>query len=134
MDYQTYYENIAKPFFAPEPWVFGLAWGIIYPMIFVALVVTGVLLWRKKLQPALVIVGLFAVNLAANFAFTPLQLQYPDSWYATADIIVVVVSLAWLQVMFWKQSKVLFVLLLPYLLWGVFATILQVTIYVMNFM
>ncbi len=133
MDYSTYYEAITKPFFAPEPWVFGLAWGIIYPLIIIAAAYTAFLLTRKALQQRALIASLFVVNILANLAFTPLQLRFQDAWYATADIVLVLVTLAALQVLFWQQNKVLFLLLLPYLLWGGFATVLQITIYVMNF-
>jgi len=133
MDYPTYYDTIAKPFFAPEPWVFGLAWGIIYPLIIIAAAYTAFLVARRTLSRRKLIVALFVVNIIANLAFTPLQLGFPDAWYATVDIILVLLTLAVLQVLFWRQNKLLFFLLLPYLLWGAFATVLQVTIYFMNF-
>lgn len=131
MDYQTFYASIDKPFFAPEPWVFGLAWGIIYPLIAVAFLYTLYLFWKGKL--AWGIVGIFILNLIANFAFTPLQLNFPNQIYATLNIAVVLVSLSMLQWYFYKHSKPLFLLLLPYLLWGAFATVLQTAIYLMNF-
>lgn len=132
MDYQTYYSSIEKPFFAPEPWVFGLAWGIIYPLIALAFVFVVYYIFSKKTLPRSVL-WLFVVNMVANFAFTPLQLNYPEKIYATLDIVLVVGTLIALQCIFWKRSKLLFLLLLPYLLWGLFATVLQVTIFVMNF-
>lgn len=129
-DYGTYYASIAKPFFAPEPWVFGLAWGIIYPLIAIAIVYMFYL-YLKGAVPRIALV-LFGVNMMANLLFTPLQLGYPEAIYATLDIIVVfgtLVPLAWI---FWKRSMLLFLLVLPYLLWASFATVLQVTIYLMN--
>ncbi len=47
-NYSTYYADIAKPFFAPEPWVFGAAWGIIYPLIVIAGCYTAYLFYKKK--------------------------------------------------------------------------------------
>ncbi len=132
MDYKTFYSTIEKPFFAPEPWVFGFAWGIIYPLIAIAFLYTIYLASKKKLPWSLV--GVFVVNLMANFAFTSLQLDFPNQLYATLDIVLIVGTLAYLEWYFWKQSKTLFFLLLPYLLWGSFATVLQTTIYVMNYL
>lgn len=131
MDYPTFYASIEKPFFAPEPWVFGFAWGIIYPLIAIAFVYALYLASNKKLSWNLV--GVFILNLAANLAFTPLQLDFPNQLYATLDIVVIVSTLAYTEWCFLKRSKILFFLLLPYLLWGSFATILQSTIYVMNY-
>ncbi len=76
---------------------------------------------------------MFGVNIVANLLFTPLQLNYADAIYATLDIVVVLGTLLYLQFEFYKQNKIIFFLLLPYLLWGAFATVLQITIYFMNF-
>ncbi len=133
MDYATYYAGIEKPWFAPEPWVFGFAWGIIYPLIAVALVLVIIGLAQGKFSRPLLVSGLLVVNIVANLAFTPLQLNYPESWYALADIFVVLISLILLQKIFWREKRVVFYILVPYLLWGAFATVLQTTIYLMNF-
>lgn len=129
-NYQTYYETIAKPFFAPEPWVFGLAWGIIYPLIAIAAVLT-LYAWYKR-ELSLTILGVFALNMIGNIAFTPLQLMYPGMLWATADILLVLTTLGYLEYKLWFKQKLIFLLLLPYLLWGSFATVLQITIYFMN--
>lgn len=131
LDYANYYASIEKPFFAPEPWVFGAAWGIIYPLIAIAGVFLLFLYFQKKAPLSLVI--LFAINAFANFLFTPLQLIYPDQIWATLDIFVVLGTLALLEWMVWSRSKIVFALLTPYLLWGAFATVLQVTIFILNF-
>jgi len=132
MDYQTYYSDIAKPFFAPEPWVFGLAWGIIYPLIALASVLM-LYAWYKK-QLSAQVLAVFAVNMIANFVFTPLQLGFPEAVWATLDIFIVLVTLAYIEWQLWQEHKVIFFILLPYLFWGSFATALQVTVYWLNFM
>lgn len=130
-NYGNYYAMIEKPWFAPAPEVFGIAWGIIYPLIIIA----GLLLVYRWYQGSVPVkyVWVFAANIIANLAFTPLQLNFPDTWYATADIIIVLGTLAYLQCCFIRSERLLFLLLLPYLLWGAFATVLQVTIYWLNF-
>lgn len=128
MTYETYYASITKPFFAPEPWVFGLAWGIIYPLIAIAAFYALYLAVKGRLS--LKLIGVFLVNMLANFAFTPLQLNYPEAPWASLDILVVLGTLVYLQCAFWRQSKAIFYLLLPYLLWGSFATMLQLTIFI----
>lgn len=131
MDYSTYYAMIEKPFFAPEPWAFGLAWGIIYPLIALGAVYLAYLAYQKRVEWKLV--GILAVNIVANALFTPLQLGYQDQIWATLDILVILGTLIYLQALLFKQSKLTFFIFLPYLLWGAFATVLQISIYVMNF-
>lgn len=128
--YQEFYLNIQKPFFAPLAWVFGFAWGIIYPLIAIAFVYFLYLLWKRKAPGNLL--WIFLVNLAANFLFTPIQLGLKSFWPASLDIILIVGTLAFFEFRIWKYSKFIFILLSPYLLWGIFAAILQLTIAFLN--
>ena len=129
--YQEFYSNIKKPFFAPPDWLFGVAWGIIYPLIAIAFAYTLYLVFKKKSLP-ISLLWVFVVNLIANFLFTPIQLGLTALWPASLDILVVLVTLAYMEYKFFKLSKLIFYLLLPYLLWGAFATILQLTIMFTN--
>ena len=71
-------------------------------------------------------------NLAANFLFTPVQLGLKALWPASLDILVVLGTLLFLEYKVIRYSKLVFYLLLPYILWGAFATILQLLITFMN--
>jgi len=128
--YQEFYQAIEKPFFAPPNWLFGTAWGIIYPLITIAFIYTCVLVIRKKVPNSLLWV--LIVNLIANALFTPIQLGLSALWPASLDILVVFGTLAFFEWKIWRHSKIAFFLLLPYLLWGAFATILQITITFIN--
>jgi len=137
MDYATYYQSIEKPFFAPPEWVFGLAWGLIYPLIAIAFV-TFLFLWyrgRRASGAAAIptyLLTLFLINLVANLLFTPIQLVLMNTPLATLDILVVLGTLAFFEYKIYAYSKLVFALLLPYLFWGAFATVLQITILFMN--
>jgi len=129
-DYGTYYQSITKPFFAPQEWVFGLAWGIIYPLIVIAFAYLVFLILKKRVPVWLL--WLFAVNILANLAFTPIQLGLGNTLLATLDILIVLSTLAFFEYKIYRYSRAIFALLLPYLLWGSFATVLQITIIVIN--
>ena len=90
--YQEFYQAIEKPFFAPPNWLFGTAWGIIYPLITIAFIYTCVLVIRKKVPNSLLWV--LIVNLIANALFTPIQLGLSALWPASLDILVVFGTLA----------------------------------------
>lgn len=130
MDYTTFYSTIEKPFFAPPEWVFGAAWSLIYPLIAIAFFSTLFLWFRKRVEGKIVIV--FIINLIANIAFTPILITWGSQLWATIDILVVLGTLIYLMREFWYSSRFIWWLLLPYLLWGAFATFLQATIYFLN--
>lgn len=130
LEYATYYAMIDKPFFAPPAWVFGVAWGIIYPLIALALLY---LLWRViRKEAPWSLVWIFALNLIFNILFTPLQLGYPEAIWATLDIFAILGTLVVLMWRMYPHTQFGVALLVPYLLWGTYAAILQVTIYILN--
>jgi len=129
-DYANYYQSIVKPFFAPPEWVFGLAWGIIYPLIAIAFIYFVYLLYSGRTTRALLWV--FLVNVVANLAFTPIQLGLQSTALATVDILIVLGTLVFFEYKIYRQSKIIFYLLVPYLLWGSFATVLQTSILFLN--
>lgn len=130
-NYSQYYQNLIKPDFAPPEWVFGFAWGIIYPLMAVAFVYIALLVQKGKLPKKAL--WIYIVNIFFNLLFTPIQFGLQNNLLSAIDILIVVGTLFYLQVILFKKSKLSFILLLPYLLWGTFATILQITITYLNF-
>jgi len=128
--YRSWYEALEKPFFAPEPWVFGVAWGIIYPLMAIALVYMLYVVLKKRIPASFL--GLYLLNIALNLTFTPTLVITRDNALISLHILLVVGTLSWLMLFAWRFSKVMFFLLLPYLVWGVFAAILQLSLTTLN--
>lgn len=129
-DYSTWYQQLDKPFFSPPEWAFGLAWGIIYPLIALAFIALLVSVFKKKTPSWLIWV--FVLNMVFNIVFTPIQFGLRSNILAAIDIILVLITLVTFEWYAFKTSKTSFYLMVPYLLWGSFATILQLTITFMN--
>lgn len=128
-EFRIFYENLAQPSFAPAPELFGIAWGIIYPLIAIAGVYILVQAIRKQLPVSLF--GVYLANLFFNLLFTPLELSF-GLWVGTIDILLVLGTLAYLQWKLFSRSVLAFSLLLPYLLWVSFATVLQISLLFLN--
>lgn len=130
MTYETFYSSIILPSWAPPPWVFGVAWGIIYPLFIAASIYLAYLVAKKR-APAVLFWVLLA-NWTANLAFTPVQLRLEALWPASLVILVVLGTLGYVQWHVRRYSMLIFWLLVPYLAWGTFATALQLTITATN--
>ena len=128
--YGEFYSMLDLPSWAPPSWLFGVAWSIIYPLFIAATVVVAVMVVRKRAPRKLLV--LLLVNWAANLAFTPVQLGLEPLWPASVVILIVLGSLVWFQVHAWKKARTAFWLLVPYLAWGLFAAVLQLTITATN--
>lgn len=77
----------------------------------------------------------FALNLVFNFAFTPIQFGLRNNLLSSIDILLVVGTLIWALTTLWFASPDLHWVVYantPYLLWGIFATALQLTLTYLN--
>ena len=130
MPWREWYDGLVKPSWTPEPATIGTIWSILYPVILFTFgwvfvqVLRGRLPWTVALP--------FAVNLAANLAFTPIQFRLRHLPLATADILVVLVTIPWMMAAVWRHSPWVALAQGPYLLWVSIATVLQVAITLWN--
>lgn len=133
MDQYSWYATLIKPSWAPPSWLFGPVWTVLYAIIVVTFgtvfyrAFTGALPW--------IVVLPFFLNLVFNVAFTPLQFGLRSNVLAAADIMLVLATLLWALIALWSAAPELrFVVYanIPYLLWVFFATVLQLTVTVLN--
>ncbi len=133
MNTYNWYSQLIKPIWAPPSWLFGPVWTVLYAIIAVSF---GIVFYKAFTKQIPWIVALpFALNLLFNFAFTPIQFGLKNNLLASLDILLVVGTLIWALYMIWKNEPELrwvAYVNIPYLLWGTFATCLQLTITYVN--
>lgn len=137
---EGWYQHVEKVAWNPPNSLFGPAWSILYLFIAVA----GFLIWRAGYQGsdqpngAKNVLALYVVQLILNGLWTPLFFAgYPlageIAWYvALVDITLLILVVAWLIPQAWKWSKTASMLLIPYLLWLLYASTLNLGIIVLN--
>lgn len=128
-EFRLFYEGLVQPSFAPAPEVFGIAWGIIYPLIAAAVVIIIIQAIRGSIP--VWVTGILMANIFFNLLFTPLELSY-GLGVGTIVILLVLGTLLYLEILLWRYSQPAFWLLMPYLLWGTFATVLQISLLLLN--
>lgn len=133
MNNYNWYSQIIKPSWAPPSWLFGPVWTVLYAIIAVSFgtifykAFTREISWQAALP--------FALNLIFNFAFTPIQFGLKNNLLASIDILLILATLVWALYSLWHALPALRWIVyanIPYLLWVTFATILQITITIMN--
>ncbi|MEK7631069.1 MAG: TspO/MBR family protein [Patescibacteria group bacterium] len=126
----SWYQTLIRPSWAPPSWLFGPVWSALYAIIAVTFgavfykAFTGKISWMVALP--------FALNLAFNFIFTPIQFGLKNNLLASIDIILVLGTLVWALVAIWPYAKWIALANIPYVLWVSFATVLQLTITWLN--
>jgi len=126
----AWFENLVKPALYPPGWAFGVVWTLLFTLMGVAvfLVARGGLDER----PVRVALGLFGLQFVFNVAWTPtfFVLQRPLAALG------VIVALALLLVpTIWAFDRVdrrAAALLVPYLVWVLFAAVLNYQFWALN--
>lgn len=126
----TWYQTLIKPSWAPPSWLFGPVWTFLYALIAASFGYVGYMFFKGKL-PFIVVLP-FILNLIFNFAFSPIQFQLQNNWLAAIDIILVLTTLVWAMIAIYPYVKWVTFINIPYLLWVSFATVLQITITLIN--
>lgn len=126
----TWYQTLDKPFWAPPSWVFGPVWTVLYILIILSF---GTVFYRTiqgKLPWTIAIP--FLLNVVFNLLFTPIQFGLKNNLLACIDIILTLGTLVWAVVAIYPFTSWISYINIPYVLWGTFATILQITITILN--
>ena len=125
----TWYPTLHKPSWNPPPWVFAPVWTVLYLMMGTAAwLVWRKLGWSRGAAP----LGIFAVQLALNAAWSPLFFGMRSPAAALVDIVLLWAALAATIVAFRRAVPLAGALLVPYLLWVSFATALNFAIWRLN--
>ncbi len=130
MQTAVWYASLIKPSFAPPAWVFGPVWSVLYVLIIISF---GALFIKaiKREVPRWTALP-FILNLAFNLLFSPIQFGLQNNFLAMLDILLVLGTLIWAMAAVWRKVRWIALVNIPYLLWVLFATVLQVSITVLN--
>ena len=125
----AFYQQLARPGWAPPGWLFAPVWTVLYVLMSVA----AWLVWRvhgfKEGRTALT---LFVVQLGANALWTWLFFVWRQGGVAFAEVIVLWCLIAATAASFRRLNAVAAALLLPYLAWVTFACALTFSTWRLN--
>lgn len=118
-----WYAVANKPSFNPPNWLFTPVWTTLYIMMGIALY----LVWKTEAEKAVkqTAVILFAVQLTLNFLWPFIFFYAKQPGWAFADIIVMWLAILFTIICFGKISSTAAWLLVPYIFWVSFASLLN---------
>ena len=74
----------------------------------------------------------FVLNLIFNFAFTTIQFGMRNNYLAAVDILLILGTLIWAMLAIYPYAPCIAYFQIPYLIWVLFATSLQLTVTYLN--
>lgn len=124
-----WYYQIEKPSWTPPSWLFGPVWTALY----LAMAVAGWLVWRQggwaARRGALT---LFLVQLVLNAIWSGLFFGLRSPGLAMAEIVFLWMAILLTLLAFFRVSRLAGWLMVPYLLWVSFASMLNFAVWRLN--
>lgn len=125
----VWYNTLNKPSFNPPNWIFGPAWMILYIMMGVSFY----LVWRKStLAENKSAFAVYFLQLALNFLWSYLFFGLQNLRWGFIEISILWFFIGLNIILFSKISRPAAFLLIPYLVWVGFASILNYSIMLLN--
>ena len=122
-----WYKNIKKSPLNPPSFIFGPAWTLLY----ISMGVASYLIYEKSNNTTAL--TLYAMQLILNFIWTPVFFSLHNVKLALIILDILLILVIFTAVEFYKIDTVAGLLLLPYLLWLMFATYLTWYIWSRNY-
>lgn len=125
----SFYADLVLPAWAPPASLFGPVWTALYALMALA----AFLVWRERgwraATPALT---LYLLQLGLNTLWSWLFFGWKQGALAFADILLLLVLIIATLIAFWRIHKVAACMLLPYLAWVGFASVLNYAVWQAN--
>jgi translocator protein len=130
MNSADWYLQLQKPTWAPPSIVFGPVWTVLYILILISYAHVVKLFLDKQIS--FMVLLPFLLNIIFNIVYTPIQFGLKNLPLATIDILLVLGTLVWALVAIYPHARWVVYINIPYLLWVMFATFLQIAILRLN--
>ena len=117
----VWYLTLNKSQLNPPSYIFGLVW----PILYILMMVSAFLTYRK-------VFSVFLIQLIFNAAWSWLFFRFQMPLVALFDIYILIIINIYLLYLMYKESKIGFLLFIPYVLWISFASYLNLFIVINN--
>jgi tryptophan-rich sensory protein len=124
----AYYRGLQKPDWAPPPAVFGPVWTVLYALM-------GIAAWlvaRRGGPGAAPALRLWGLQGALNAAWTPIFFGLRSPGAALAEILATLAAIGAPSAAFFRRHPAAGLLMVPYLAWVTFATVLNYEVWRRN--
>jgi len=126
---ETWYQTLNKPSFNPPDWVFGPIWTILY-------IFMGISIWliikKEPSKTRTIGIRIFWLQLFFNIFWTYLFFRIQKIGISFIEIIFLFFLIFINIIYFFKVDKIASYLLIPYLFWVMYASLLTYNIWVLN--
>ena len=117
-----WFAALTKPALMPPGWAFGAAWSILYILMGFAVAIIASARGARQRRIA---IAFFVVQLVLNLAWSPLFFGAHQVTAALALLLILIIVAGLTTLRFWRIRPLAGALMVPYLLWLLFAAVLN---------
>ena len=122
------YENLQRPAVSPPSWVFPVVWTI----LFILMGIASYIVYMSNSDIKGKALKVYAIQLAVNFIWPLIFFNGQKYFLAFVWLLFLIVLIVETILLFKEVNKKAAILLIPYLLWTIFAGYLNISIYLLN--
>ncbi len=124
----TWYRQLIRPSWTPPDWLFGPVWTVLY----IGMAVSVWLVWKQRLPRSRWAIAVWLLQLLLNGAWSPIFFGAHSIGGGLITIVLLWLAILATVSVFWRVSRVAAILMLPYLAWVTFASVLNLALWKMN--
>lgn len=121
------YNYLVNPPLSPPSYLFPIVWSILYLLIGISYYI-----YRKNNNDDPLTIKLYYIQLILNYLWSIIFFTLKLRTLAVIWIIVLAITIIYLMIIFYKEERTSFYLFIPYILWVLFATYLNIGIVILN--
>jgi len=122
----SWYFELNKPSFNPPNYLFAPVWTMLYILMGTSLF----LIWERTREKVYFVIFIAQIFLNSTWSILFFAMESPG--IALLNIALLIVTVIYMIVLFYKKYKIAAYLLIPYLLWIIFAGVLNYSIWILN--
>ena len=124
---EPWYSSLNKSGLNPPDWVFAPVWTTLYLFMTIALWSA----WHKNYKD-LNLIYIYFIHLFFNTTWSIVFFAYHNIFAALINLIIIISFIIILMIKYKKISNLSFILMIPYLLWCIYALTLNTSLYILN--
>ena len=127
-DINAFYDTLTKPTFAPPGFIFGIVWPILYILMGIAYY----LIKKKNSFKEKDASFWYYTQLFFNFFWSIIFFRFESLWFSFVWLLLLFISIIVTFIKFKEVNKTSAYLLIPYILWVIFAGYLNLSFAILN--
>ena len=124
---EPWYSSLNKSGLNPPDWVFAPVWTTLYLFMTIAIW----LAWHKNYKD-LNLIYIYLMHLFFNTTWSIVFFVFHNIFAALINLIIIIGFIIILMIKYKKISNLSFILMIPYLLWCIYALTLNTSLYILN--